>query len=78
MSPPTATTATGTVGTVTGMTGSLVFDVGPIPAAFTAVTRNRYFVPLVSPVTVAVVALEATRGKRVHVTEGPSTLYSMM
>ena len=41
LSPPTATTSNGTVGTVTGITGSLVFDAGPIPAAFTAVTRKR-------------------------------------
>ena len=41
LSPPTATTPYATVGTVTGMTGSLVFDAGPMPAAFTAVTRKR-------------------------------------
>ena len=41
LSPPTPTTLNGTEGTVTGMTTLLVLDAGPIPAAFTAVTRKR-------------------------------------
>ena len=42
-------------------------DHAPVPAAFTAATLNVYPVPLVSPVTVAAVAVEAFRLNGIHV-----------
>jgi hypothetical protein len=39
----------------------------PVPTAFTAATRNRYAVPLVRPVTVELVAVEAAAENVVHV-----------
>jgi len=41
---------------VRGVTAALDEDAGEVPAAFVAVTVNVYAVPLVSPVTVPVVA----------------------
>ena len=41
---------------VTGLDGALV---APVPCEFTAATSKVYGVPLVSPVTVAEVAVEA-------------------
>jgi len=41
-----------------GFTARLVSDGVPAPNALIAVTRNTYAVPLVSPVTVAVVPVE--------------------
>jgi hypothetical protein len=58
VSPATAPTPVGTPGTVEGV-GMTEFDAvesGPVPTGFVAETRNVYAVPLVSPVTVVVVA----------------------
>ena len=41
----------------------------PVPAALVAATRNRYAVPLVSPVTVPVVEFEAPSSNGVQVPE---------
>jgi hypothetical protein len=54
--PPVAITAIGDPGTVPGVTATLGDEAGEVPAALVAVTVNVYAVPLVSPVTVAVVA----------------------
>jgi hypothetical protein len=56
-----AVTLVGAPGTVvvTGAVGVTAFegaDAGPVPIAFVAVTLNVYAVPLVSPVTVVLVA----------------------
>jgi hypothetical protein len=39
----------------------------PTPTAFTAATRNTYAVPVVNPVTVALVAVDAAAVHVVHV-----------
>jgi hypothetical protein len=39
----------------------------PVPATFTAETRNMYVVPALSPVTVADVVVEVPSAKAVHV-----------
>ena len=53
---------------VAGATG--VDEIGvvaaPVPTAFTAETRNEYFVPFVRPVTFAVLVVDAARGKTAH------------
>jgi hypothetical protein len=36
----------------------VTFDIGPVPTPLTAATLNRYWVPLVNPVIVCVVAAE--------------------
>src|ERR1035437_3034199 len=54
--PGVAVTAIGAPGTVLGVTAALALDAGEVPAALAAVTVNVYAVPLVRPVTVAVVA----------------------
>jgi hypothetical protein len=48
-------------------TAEVVATAEPAPAALTAETRNRYLVPLTSPVTVAVVVAEAARVNVVQV-----------
>ena len=58
-SPAVALTFVGAAGTVGGAVGVTEFedaDAGPVPTAFVADTLNVYAVPLLSPLTVAVVA----------------------
>jgi hypothetical protein len=50
-----------------GVTDALADEKLPVPTPFTAATRNTYAVPLVSPVTVALVAVDAAREKVAHV-----------
>ena len=50
-----AVTPVGAVGIVLGVTAELAGDAGEVPTALAAVTVNVYAVPLVRPVTVAVV-----------------------
>ena len=57
MLPAVAVTAVGAPGTVNGVTVALAVDATEDPAALVAVTVNVYAVPLVSPVTVADVAM---------------------
>ena len=56
--PAVAVTAVGAAGAVTetGVTAGEAADEGPVPTALVAATVKVYAVPLVSPVTVAVVA----------------------
>lgn len=66
--PCVATNVCGTVGIVAGvaLTGALAV---PAPTAFTPLTRNRYVVPFVRPVTVAAgTALPVLAIATVHVT----------
>jgi hypothetical protein len=55
--PAVADTPVGAPGTLAGTTALEGVDAGPVPTALVAVTVNVYEVPLVSPVTVAVVLL---------------------
>ena len=55
-----AVTFKGAPGTVEGITASDGEDGEPVPAALVAVTVKEYEVPLVSPVTVAVVSAVTT------------------
>ena len=48
--------AAGAVGVAVGVTAFDAAEAGPVPTALVADTLNVYAVPLVSPVTVAVVA----------------------
>lgn len=68
-----AVTAVGAPGTVFGVTAELAADAAEVPAALVAVTLNVYAVPLVRPVTVAVVApvVVAVRPPGVEVTVYP-------
>ena len=50
-----------------GVTEPEIAEYSPIPTPFTAATRNTYAVPLVRPVTVVEVAVEAARLNVVHV-----------
>jgi len=43
-------------GDAPGVTGALAAEVGPVPTGLVAATLNVYAVPLVRPVTVALVA----------------------
>jgi hypothetical protein len=54
--PGAAATAVGAPGTVLGVTAALGKEASELPAALAAVSVNVYAVPLVRPVTVAVVA----------------------
>ena len=54
--PGVADTPVGAPGTVLGVTAALAIDAGEVPTLLVAVTVNVYGVPLVSPVTVPVVA----------------------
>ena len=49
-------TPVGAPGTVDGVTALDAVEAGPVPLALLAVTVNVYAVPLLSPVTVQVVA----------------------
>jgi hypothetical protein len=51
----------GAPGVVIGVTALVVLDHVPVPSEFTAATRNTYDVPLVKPVTVTAVLVEAAR-----------------
>jgi hypothetical protein len=62
--PAVAVTPVGGPGTVTGVTEFDGAEAGPAPAALLATTVNVYEVPLVSPVTIAVVALPPTLAVR--------------
>jgi hypothetical protein len=53
--PATALTLVGAPGT-TDVTGMEALDAGPVPTALVAVTVNVYAVPLVRPVTTALLA----------------------
>jgi hypothetical protein len=64
-------------GTVAGMTTPAIWVTTPSPFADRAVTRTLYSVPLVSPVTEAVVAVETPSLRTVHV-EAEEILYSTM
>jgi hypothetical protein len=55
------------IATALGVTLLLAAVGVPVPTAFTAATRNTYAVPLVSPVTVALVAVDAAAENVVHV-----------
>jgi hypothetical protein len=55
--PGVAVTAVGAPGTARGVTAALATEAGEVPAALVAVTLNVYAVPLVRPVTAAVVAM---------------------
>jgi hypothetical protein len=55
--PGAAVTAVGAPGTVFGVTAALGKEASELPAALAAVTVNVYAVPLVRPVTVAVVPM---------------------
>ena len=48
-----------------GVTALLAAVYAPVPKAFTAATRNTYAVPLVSPVMVALVAVDAAAAENV-------------
>jgi hypothetical protein len=54
--PAFAVTPVGESGTVAGVTAVDADDAVLVPAAFVALTRNVYAVPLVNPVTASVVA----------------------
>ena len=56
-SPAVAMTLVGAPGTVAGVTAADGADAGPVPTTLAAVTVKVYAVPLVSPVTVAVVVV---------------------
>jgi hypothetical protein len=56
-----------TITAVAGVTAPLAVDDALVPTPFTAATRNVYAVPLVSPVTITLVAVDAARVKVVHV-----------
>jgi hypothetical protein len=58
--PATATTFVGGSGKVAGITGEDDADDAPVPAAFVAATVKVYGVPLVRPVTVALVPFTVT------------------
>jgi len=63
--PAIATEITGL--SATGVTLLLAAVYAPVPIAFTAATRNTYVVPLVSPVTVALVAVDVPSANVFHV-----------
>jgi hypothetical protein len=50
-----------------GVAALLAAVYAPVPTAFTAATRKTYAVPLVSPVTVALVAVDVASANVVHV-----------
>jgi hypothetical protein len=50
-----------------GVTALLAAVYAPTPTPLTAATRNTYAVPFVSPVTVALVAVDAAAVNVVHV-----------
>jgi hypothetical protein len=54
--PAVAVTPLGAAGTVAGVTAEEAADSGPVPTALVAMTVNVYAVPLVRPVTAALVA----------------------
>jgi hypothetical protein len=58
--PATADTAVGAPGVVIGVTLLEAADAGLVPTRFVAATVNAYAVPLVKPVSVALVAGAAT------------------
>lgn len=58
--PGAAATFVGAPGTVLGVTAFDCADGGPSPATFVATTTNRYVIPFVRPVTVAVVVAPST------------------
>ena len=60
------TTAFGVPGVVAGVAADEFAEYEPVPTAFTLATRNTYLVPLVSLVTVAVVAADAACVKVCH------------
>ena len=55
--PGVAVTAVGAPGTVLGVVAALASDSGEVPIALVAFTVNVYAVPLVRPVTVAVIPM---------------------
>lgn len=57
--PAVADGEVGASGTVAGVTEFEAFEEDPVPAAFVAVTVNVYAVPLVRPMTMAVVVAVA-------------------
>ena len=63
---PTAKPANMTVAPL-GVTLLLAAVYSPVPTALTAATRKTYPVPLVSPVTVALVAADVPSANVVHV-----------
>src|SRR5450631_3322474 len=74
-SPAVADTPVGAPGTALGVTAPLAGEAGEVPTPFVAVTVNVYEVPLVRPVTVAVVApaVAAVRPPGLAVTVYPVT-----
>ena len=66
--PDVAVTPVGASGGPAGMTWVESAELGPVPTALVALTENRYAVPLVNPLTVAVV----TGGLPVTVTGVPA------
>jgi hypothetical protein len=66
--PAVAVTAVGAPGTVAGVTLLEASDAALVPTAFVAVTVNVYAVPLVRPVTVAVVGTTVLPSGAVTVT----------
>ena len=65
--PPVVETDTEIGGALVGVTLLLAAVYAPVPAALIAATRNTYAVPLVRPVTVALVAVDVPSEKVVHV-----------
>jgi len=78
-SPPLPVGAPGAPGEVTaavGVAAAEIGDAGPAPTEFTALTRNSYAVPFVSPVTVAAVVVE-TPSSKVDQSIMPTMRYSI-
>ncbi len=67
-SAPVTEVMTAADGVVEGVAAATA-ELGPVPAAFTAATRKWYVVPLVSPLTVADVAVDTPS---VTVVKGPT------
>jgi hypothetical protein len=63
--PGVAANPLGAPGTVRGVADAVV-EAAPVPAAFTADTRNVYSVPLARPVTVADVTVDVPSAKMVQ------------
>jgi hypothetical protein len=60
-------TAVGAPAGFAGIAGALGADAGPVPTSVTADTRNRYEVPLTSPVMVAVAVGDVPSASTFHV-----------
>lgn len=67
VSPAVPDTSVGVPGTVAGVTAAETTEVAPVPILLVALTRNVYAVPLVNPVTVALVVVDVPSANTVQV-----------